>query len=157
MKKIFLLLALLALVSCRSTKPTSSGVSKSVVEERSKDTLMFTQPDSASLVALIRCDSLGNAYLAEIARLKTGRSVRPSLRVKNNLAYFDCKVDSMAVYLSLYKRFEKVSDTTSAIVTVYQDRKKGRLEKFMDGAILIGIGAVIGFLVLLLLFKKKWA
>ncbi|MPL77602.1 hypothetical protein SDC9_23459 [bioreactor metagenome] len=153
MKKIFFLLLLLALVSCKGNRSLTSAVSRNVVIEKQFDTVLFTLPDSASIVALIRCDSLGNAYLSEIAKLKTGRAVRPSLTVKDNKAIFDCKVDSMAVYLNMYRRFESQTDTTSVIRFI--EKKPGLLERFVDGFLLISLGALVGSIILLLLWRKK--
>jgi len=153
MKKIIFLLLLLAMASCKSNKPLSSTISRSMVIERQVDTVVYTLPDSASIVALIRCDSLGNAYLSEIEKLMTGRAVRPSLTVKENKAIFDCKVDSMAVYLNMYRRFESQTDTTSVIRFV--EKKPGLLERFVDGFLLISLGALVGSIILLLLWRKK--
>jgi hypothetical protein len=153
-KKLILLIALLALVSCRSTKPTSSGVSKSVVSESSKDTVMFTQPDSATLTALLKCDSLGNAYLAEITHLKTGRATSPQIRVKDNFIYLKCRIDSMAVYVSMHRQFKTTSDTTSTVVTVFKERQKGKLETFLDRAIILLVGSILGALILFIWFRK---
>jgi hypothetical protein len=156
MRTFVFILLVLSFAACRTSRTSTSSHSIINRTDIQIDTLVFTRPDSASIVALIRCDSLGNAYLSEITMLQTGRSVRPSLSVKNNLAYFDCKVDSMAVYMKLFRRFESVSDTTATVVTVYKDRQKGRFEKFIDSVFLLSIGSVIGTLVFLFLFRKKW-
>jgi len=153
MKKMFFLLLLLALASCKGNRSLTSSVSRNVVIEKQLDTVLFTLPDSASIVALIRCDSLGNAYLSEIEKLKTGRAVRPSLTVKDNKAIFDCKVDSMAVYLKMYRRFESQTDTTS--VKRYVEKKPGLLERFVDGFLLVSLVALVGSIILLLLWRKK--
>jgi len=150
---MFFLLLLLALVSCKGNRSLTSSVSRNVVIEKQLDTVLFTLPDSASIVALIRCDSLGNAYLSEIEKLKTGRAVRPSLTVKDNKAIFDCKVDSMAVYLKMYRRFESQTDTTS--VKRYVEKKPGLLERFVDGFLLVSLVALVGSIILLLLWRKK--
>jgi hypothetical protein len=157
MKKVFLLLALVALIGCRSNKPVTSTTTKVIVSERQIDTVLFTRPDSASIVALIRCDSLGNAYLSEIQKLQSGKAVKPSLSVKDNKAFFDCKVDSMAVFLKLYRKYESVSDTSSTVVTIYKDREKGFLEKAIDTTLLLLGGISVGALLFVFLFRKKWA
>jgi hypothetical protein len=151
-----MLFVVLSFAACRTSRTSSSGHSIVTRTDIQIDTIVFTRPDSAGIVALIKCDSLGNAYLSEITRLQTGRSVRPSLSVKNNHAYFDCKVDSMAVYIKLSRRFESVSDTTATVVTVFKDREKGKLEKFIDSVFLLSVGSAIGALVFLFLFRKKW-
>jgi|GEM_PF-1779263 len=156
MRTFVILFMVLSFTACKTNRTSTASHTAISRTEIQIDTLVFTRPDSASIIALIRCDSLGNAYLSEITRLQTGRSVKPSLSVKNNLAYFDCKVDSMAVYMKLFRRFESVSDTTATVVTVYKDRQKGRLEKFIDSVFLLSIGSAIGALVFLFLFRKKW-
>lgn len=157
MRTIVILLIVLSFAACKTNRTSTSSQSSITRTEIQVDTLVFTRPDSASIIALIRCDSLGNAYLSEITRFQTGRAVRPSLSVKNNLAYFDCKVDSMAVYMKLFRRYESNSDTTATVVTVYKDREKGRIEKFIDSVFLISIGCAIGAIVFLFLLRKKWA
>lgn len=154
MKKLIFLIFLLALVSCRSTKPTSSGVRKSVFEVRSKDTVIFSQPDSASITALLRCDSLGNAYLAEITQLKTGRSTRPEIRIRDNYIHLKCQVDSMAVYMKMYRQFRSSSDSSATVVTIYKDKPKGKFEAFLDKAIYLLIGTLAGAFLFLIFFRK---
>ncbi len=140
------------LISCHTGKQLQS--TKTTVTERQTDTVLHTLPDSATLTALLKCDSLGNAYLAEITQLKTGRATRPEVRIKDNFIYLKCTVDSMAVYVSMHRQFKTTSDTTSTVVTVFKERQKGKLETFLDRAIILLVGSILGALILFIWFRK---
>lgn len=84
------LIATLALCaqSCRSSKTTTADTSQLAIDDHRTttdkeviyciDTVVLHEADTAMATALVRCDSLGNAYLAQIITLQGGR-------VKQNL------------------------------------------------------------------------
>lgn len=154
MKKIIFLLLLLAMASCKSNKPLSSIISRSMVIERQVDTVVYTLPDSASIVALIRCDSIGNAYLSEIERLSIGRSIKPSVLVRDNRAIFECRVDSMAVYLSISRRMEANVDTTYKVEN-YQPQTTGFKEITKSFIFILLIGCILGAFVLRAIWRIR--
>lgn len=156
MRKILLFLVLALLVSCKTNKPIITGNTSTIIIQKQLDTVLFTRPDSSSIFALIRCDSLGNAYLSEIRELKIGRATTPEVKIKNNFIYLKCKVDSMAVYNTIYKRYDSVRDTSSTIITVYQDKPKSALQKFSNGLLILILltGLLVGLYYYL---RRKWA
>lgn len=156
MRYLLFILALTVIWSCKSSKPITTTTTSTIIVERQIDTILFTKPDSSSIIALIRCDSLGNAYLSEIKELKIGRSTTPEVRVKDNYIYLKCRVDSMAVFQSYFKRFESSKDTNSTVITVYKDKPKSAFQKLANGLLLFFIGAslVAG---LYLFYRKRWA
>ncbi len=155
MKKVLLLIIIsYGLISCHSGKHLTSGFRQTTITEKHSDTVLFSAPDSASITALLKCDSLGNAYLAEITKLKTGRATRPEVRVRDNLIYLKCNVDSMAVYLSMHRQFKTTADTSSTVVTVFKERQKGKLETFLDRAIILLVGSILGLLIFIIWFRK---
>ncbi len=156
MKTLIYLFTLLTLLSCKSNKPLSSLESKTVIIEKQTDTVVYTRPDSASSIALLKCDSVGNVLLSQITGLKTGRSSTASIRVKDNFIFLDCKVDSMAVYLAKHREFKSVTDTSATIVTVYKDKPKGKLEAFVDNLLIVLAGIALGIGIMLFMLKKIW-
>ncbi|MHC1773852.1 MAG: hypothetical protein AB9834_00425 [Lentimicrobium sp.] len=142
------------LISCHTGKQSTALSTKTTITERQTDTVLHSLPDSAILTALLKCDSLGNAYLEEIIQLKTGRATRPEVRVKDNFIYLKCRVDSMAVYVSMHRQFKATSDTTSTVVTVFKERQKGKLETFLDRAIILLVGSILGALILFIWFRN---
>lgn len=137
MRKIVFFILLVGLFACKPSKDVSSVSSKLVIIEKQIDTVLYSRPDSSGLVALLKCDSLGNAYLAEIMSLKTGKASRSEISLKNNVITLDCKVDSMAVYLKMWKQNNTLVDSTATIVTLYKDRPKTKFEALLDKSILI--------------------
>ena len=88
---------------CARLYPPSSSSQLNVQNdtiEKIKDSIIYVPADSASIKALIECDSLGNAYIKEITELKSGKNVKPSFKLKDNILIMDCKIDSLAVYFA---------------------------------------------------------
>ena len=90
------------------TVQTQTEYKERTVEVRVRDTVITTQADSASIRALLHCDSAYNVVIDELttlqgARIKAdvktqGVSNRVSNRVSNQLLLeFDCKEDSMQI------------------------------------------------------------
>lgn len=125
-----IVIAALCLTGCRATKPlqvkesitkTDSLVIRSVI----RDTTVRIERDSASIRALLECDSLGRVRIREILSLRSGLRVRPpTLQLSGNTLTARADVDSMSVYLQLRDRLESRirSDTSSTekVIPVYR-------------------------------------
>lgn len=108
---------ILGLGSCRTPEPVIiRDVRVEKVTETLRDTFVAVLPDSASLQALLKCDSLGNVYLDQITELELGKNVKPKIKLVNNTITLDCIVDSMAVYISWKERYTAVSDSVTTIL-----------------------------------------
>jgi hypothetical protein len=117
--------------SCKTPQPI---VQEKIVEVEKivteRDTIVTTRPDSASIHALLVCDSLGNVLIRELAE-EQGKNVALEMRLfkANNRTQsaatpqvvtaieIDCKADSLQVLVDKYraelldKRAEKVTET----------------------------------------------
>lgn len=84
-------------------KTDSLFVEREVVRERTViDT--FTMPaDTSYSIALIKCDSTGNAHIVDI-RTKNGNRSSSSLALVNNILTSGCKCDSVAIYKTFVLR-----------------------------------------------------
>jgi len=98
-----------------------------LVRETLRDTVVRIRADSASLRALLECDSLGRVRVRELLSLKaSGRIPPPTLSIKDNVIHVQAKVDSMSIYLSMKDRVEsRVRNDTSnssKVTPVYVQR-----------------------------------
>lgn len=106
-----------------------------------KDTTIWVPADSSWLKALLKCDSTGNVYIAELAGYKAGKNVQaPKIVVRDNYIEVRCRVDSMAVYARMKDRFFYREQTSSTIQTVH---KSSNLKYW-----LIGIGILFSVFLL---------
>lgn len=130
MKNILLiLLSIVLLASCSYQKrlnkwcarcPHKDSVSVvALYEETLRDTFITLSADSSEIKALIKCDSLGRAYISEIISLK-GIKIKPQIIIKDNVITASCVIDSNRVYVSYKERYYKTSTTiqqTKAVTT----------------------------------------
>lgn len=128
MKKLFLMLLTLVLISscatekrCKRKYPCNGSVRfiEKVFHdtiERVRDTTVILPADSAWLKGLLKCDSLGNAYLAQITELKTGKNVRAKVIVRDNKIYVGCNVDSASVYIAWKEKNIKTIEKKDSLV-----------------------------------------
>lgn len=121
MKRLLFIFLTIALLGCRSQKPVASEQKERIVTNREvietlRDTMIYVS-DSASILALVKCDSAGQAYLSEIQALRLGKLMQPSITLSNSQLTVDCKVDSAAIYLTWHERFEQINTDTSVSKT----------------------------------------
>ncbi len=125
------------------------------IVETIKDTTFLIKPDSATIKALIYCDSLGNAHIKEITELRAGQRVKQDIKLENNVLTTTATIDSAAIYFQ-YKnthaqefKQEKIkeinksqekqenSSDTNIKKTVY------KLPWWIWGLIIVGVGFVV--------------
>jgi hypothetical protein len=78
---------------------------KTEVIEKVKDTVIYIPGDSSLIEALLECDSLRNVQLKSIVTIEPGKTIKPTVSLKNNVASFQCKVDSAAIAVLYIERF----------------------------------------------------
>jgi hypothetical protein len=120
-----LLVALLVTIlpSCKTPQPiVQTEVKEVVVEREVRDTIVTIAPDSASIKALLECDSAGNVLIRELEETQ-GKNIalelllhgyknkpnEPSKPITELLV--DCKQDSMERVIALQN--EKISSLTN--------------------------------------------
>jgi len=115
-KTILLSAILISALSCKSIKIPDRVETDITIVETLRDTTVYLT-DSASIRALVECDSLGQVKIKEIQSLKSGKHLKPPdikiIRVspKQSVIEATCQVDSLAIFLILKDR-EKTSVTT---------------------------------------------
>ena len=100
----------LMLQACRTPQPIVQTEVKEVLVERTiTDTIVTIAPDSASIKALLECDSAGNVLIKELEEVQ-GKNVSLALALKNSnkgkpigTLSVDCKQDSLQILVDKYK------------------------------------------------------
>ena len=118
--KILLLLCLFT--SCRSVQPCVVGTNTHdsvYVYVENTDTIVVVEPDSASMMALLECDSMGNMLLRELEQ-EQGRNIALSATLKGNVLTVDCKQDSLQQLVNRLREVVREYETndTKEVVTV---------------------------------------
>lgn len=106
------ILMMMLVASCRSTQYIETVRSVEV-----RDTLIVTKPDTASMRALIECDSLGNLLIREIEALQSEKAkVNTSVKFNNpkeaeiNTVYI---LQPDTVYIPMYRERETTTQTVA--------------------------------------------
>ena len=112
-----LLVALLVTIlpSCKTPEPIVQTEFKEVVVEREvRDTIVTIQPDSASIKALLECDSAGNVLIRELQEAQ-GKNVKLQFSLEqasgNGVVTVECKQDSLERVIALQN--EKIQELSN--------------------------------------------
>lgn len=104
-----------ALTSCRTPQPiVQTEVKEVVVEREVRDTIVTILPDSASIKALLECDSAGNVLIRELQEMQ-GKNVKLQLSLEqssgNGVVTVECKQDSLERVIALQN--EKIQELSN--------------------------------------------
>lgn len=153
---IILMAAILSLQSCcHKIYPSTSQTTNTteIIKEVIRDTFIQTQPDTAILQALIRCDSTGRARLEEINTLKQSVRTQQTISIakdpqphKPTPITITATVDSMGIYLTYKERYKQTIQTqiTENII----EKEVNILKWWQKGLMWVG-----GLCILILLFR----
>lgn len=113
---ILLILACIILAwlmtACKTPQPiVQTEVKEVVIEREVRDTIVTIAPDSASIKALLECDSAGNVLIKELQE-EQGKNVSLQAQLKNTnkgtALVIDCKQDSLEKVIALQN--EKIQE-----------------------------------------------
>jgi hypothetical protein len=80
------------------------------IKEDIRDTTLYTKTDTGLVIAMLKCDSLGNVYVSRIIALEgVLDSQPPFLDITDNILKVAMPVDSIAVYAKLKDRYTTTS------------------------------------------------
>jgi hypothetical protein len=101
--------------SCKTPQPVVQTEVKEVVVEREvRDTIVTILPDSASIKALLECDSAGNVLIRELQEAQ-GKNVKLQLSLEqasgNGVVTVECKQDSLERVIALQN--EKIQELSN--------------------------------------------
>ncbi|NJN27154.1 MAG: hypothetical protein HC819_14840 [Cyclobacteriaceae bacterium] len=124
-KTIILALILIAAASCKPFKIPDRVETDITIVETLRDTTVYLT-DSASIRALVVCDSLGQVQIKEIQSLRSGKHIKPPdikiIRISpvQSIIESTCKIDSQAVYLKIKDR--EINNMTTVTKTIIKKR-----------------------------------
>ena len=126
------------------------------VEKSYRDTVIKVEPDSASIRAVIECDSAGNVLMREL-ETERGRRINAELRLTNlntNNAEldFECKEDTLMLKIALLEKcITRLRERENSEV-IYIERPLKWWEKSLMWLAVISTGLLI---ILILIFVKR--
>lgn len=155
---VLILTIALSSASCASRKLTIiHRISDTTYVEKSyRDTVIKVEPDSASIRAVIECDSAGNVLMREL-ETERGRRINAELRLTNlntNNAEldFECKEDTLMLKIALLEKcITRLRERENSEV-IYIERPLKWWEKSLMWLAVISTGLLI---ILILIFVKR--
>lgn len=169
MKKLLIILFTLMLVGCATQKHISSTetfhkkdtVTVEKIEYVEKE-IIKSVPDSASMQALLECDSLGQVYIKQLLDYQSGKYIKPKIKLVDNIIKVEAKVDSMSIYHEYYKKYNK-EDSLSSVIQTLQKEEEIKADENVQKTkqlnaykwILISIGAILLICFGIFLYIKK--
>ena len=132
-----------ALASCSTPQPiVQTEVKEVIVEREVRDTIVTIQPDSASIKALLECDSAGNVLIKELEEAQ-GKNVALQAQLKNTnkgaSIVIDCKQDSLERVIALQN--EKIQELNNNKQTETIEVKY--IPNFVKWIAWVGAGAIL--------------
>jgi hypothetical protein len=129
--------------SCKTPQPiVQTEVKEVVVEREVRDTIVTIAPDSASIKALLECDSAGNVLIKELQEAQ-GKNVALQAQLQNTnkgtAIVIDCKQDSIERVIALQN--EKISELNNNKQTETIEVKY--IPSFVKWLAWVGAGAIL--------------
>lgn len=153
MKKSWIFLVLIFLVGCKTPQPiVQTEVREVLVEREVRDTIVTIAPDSASIKALLECDSAGNVLIKELQE-EQGKNVALEMALKNKqnnkgesasaTLEIDCKADSLQMIIDVQN--EHIHELNDIISTQVEEIKY--IPDIVKWLALVGAGAILYVLI----------
>ena len=144
---ILLILACIILAwlmtACKTPQPiVQTEVKEVIVEREVRDTIVRIAPDSASIKALLECDSAGNVLIKKLEEAQ-GKNVALQAQLKNTYKgtaiVIDCKQDSLERVIALQN--EKIQELNNNKQTETIEVKY--IPSFVKWLACVGAGAIL--------------
>lgn len=148
-----MLLLLMLLFSCSSTKPAVNESSTKIVTvtETLHDTVFKIEKDSSSYKALLACQN-GKVVVTNVAQAEPGRSLKsPKVRIENNKLFVDCELKEQELYAFWKSKQVKEVEIKTIRITKYINQLTfwQKLQIWLGRIFLL----VLGYYVIRLVFK----
>lgn len=127
---IFGCMILLAFIGCKTQQTpaiTNTDITERTEQDVLRDTVIKEKPDSATITALFKCDSLNNVLLDEINTMQ-GDRIKPSIHITKNddgsvNVDFNCKEDSLQLEIHVRDKIIKELRSQKEQVPVYIEKQ----------------------------------
>ena len=124
---------LLAFIGCKSQQTpviTNTDITERTEQDVLRDTIIKEKPDSATITALFKCDSLNNVLLDEINTMH-GDRIKPSINITKNddgsvNVDFNCKEDSLQLEIQIRDKIIKELRSQKKQVPVYIEKEQSQ-------------------------------
>lgn len=131
------------ITACKTPQPiVQTEVKEVVIEREVRDTIVTILPDSASIKALLECDSAGNVLIKELQEAQ-GKNVKLQAQLKNTnkgtAIVIDCKQDSLERVIALQN--EKIQELNNNKQTETIEVKY--IPDFVKWLAWVGAGAIL--------------
>lgn len=131
------------MTACKTPQPiVQTEVKEVIVEREVRDTIVTIAPDSASIKALLECDSAGNVLIKELEEAQ-GKNVALQAQLRNTnkgaAIMIDCKQDSLERVIALQN--EKIQELNNNKQTETIEVKY--IPSFVKWLAWIGAGAIL--------------
>lgn len=154
---VLTVLLCLCLSSCKTVQ-TQTEYKERVVEVRVRDTAIVTVADSASVRALLHCDSAYNVVVDELTTLQGARikadvtTKRPTNSPTKGLQIeVDCKEDSMSIVCHLKDSI--ISNLEKQVQVLSVPRERSGYDRFTSWFTWIVIAAILLYIILRVLVR----
>jgi hypothetical protein len=116
------------------------------------DSLIIVPADTASIQALVNCDSTGKAFISAVLNSQNGAQNAniPRISLNNNILSVSCECDSISIFLTWYNRFYELHQNNNE--TVVFEKKVTFWQK--TKLFFIGFGCGLALFFIGLLIKK---
>ena len=130
---LWLAAMLLLMVGCKTQQTpviTNTDITERTVQDVLRDTIIKEKPDSATITALFKCDSLNNVLLDEINTMQ-GDRIKPSINITKNddgsvNVDFNCKEDSLQLEIQIRDKIIKELRTQKEQVPIYIEKEQSQ-------------------------------
>lgn len=153
----FLFFFAIGITSCKTQQPPAQTIEKErIVEIHTRDTSIITQPDSASMQALLHCDSAYNVVIDELTTLQ-GERIKAASSAKQTggglILKLDCKEDSLINEIQL--RDSIISNFEKQTVVVKEQYVPAYYKRVSTGfwILLVMLVLIVGWKVAKIYFK----
>lgn len=145
MRRILTFLTALALVACGCSPklaPVKDTETTVTVTEREslRDTVIYLQPDSTLVRALIECNEERQAILKSTSEVRSSDRARTSVSMDKGVLNIRTDIDSTAIYLALKDRYREMA--TAETTTIRVPVKVNELKWYQDALMKVGIAAL---------------
>lgn len=153
-------LIMLLCMGCKTVQPQTEYKER-VVEVRVRDTVVTAQADSASIRALLHCDSAYNVIVDELTTLQ-GARIKADVQVAHLMnetsktqptasLLITCKEDSLLTVIHMQDSI--ISDLTQQTKTIEVPRERSGYDRFTSWFTWIVIAAILLYIILRVLVR----
>ena len=154
-KLVLYIILILCIVSCR-TQASYTLTDTVYIETIHRDTVISFAADSASMKALLLCDSMGNVLLQQIDFLQ-GNNITLQTRLLHNspitTLMVDCKQDSLQKEIELLTT--KIKENRTEVRTIEVPKKMNAWQAFIQVSGYLAWSCLILGFILKIILKAK--